>query len=126
MDCRVCSVSCRAHCLSIVKDPYQNVYVVGGWLPPQLQTCLPVLRREGATASIKVQLGGWLRIEEGSWLPPQLQTAPRGVPSRTLPVRNAASGRFSDRGLVAEVGAAGPRRSPVHTVHLSAGSILQP
>ena len=60
-----------------------------------------------------------------SWLPPPLQTAVAASPSRTLPVRNAASGRFSDRGLVAEVGAAAPRRSPVHTVHLSAGSILQ-
>ena len=30
-----------------------------------------------------------------------------------------------DRGLVAEVGAAAPRRCPMHTVYLSAGSILQ-
>ena len=30
-----------------------------------------------------------------------------------------------DRGLVAEVGAAAPHRCPMHTVYLSAGSILQ-
>ena len=41
------------------------------------------------------------------------------------PASHLASGRFSDGGLVAEVGAAAARLSRLHTVKLSAGSILQ-
>ena len=54
----------------------------------------------------------------GGWLPPQLQTAREASLAPHPALRNAASGRFSDGGLVAEVGAA-PHASAACTPYSS-------
>ena len=71
-------------------------------------------------------LGGRDQLPPYRWLvtSPAADRA-RGIPASHPALRNAASGRFSDGGLVAEVGAAAARLSRLHTVSLSAGSILQ-
>ena len=57
------------------------------------------------------------------WWPAPIRRAHLALAARALGAASHAA--LWDRGLVAEVGAAAPRRSPVHTVHLSAGGILQ-
>ena len=57
------------------------------------------------------------------WWPAPIRRAHLALAARALGAASHAA--LWDRGLVAEVGAAAPRRCPMHNVYLSAGSILQ-